>query len=199
MPPGRPRTFDRDQVLDGALAVFWHKGFSATTTRDLEATLGINQSSLYNTFGSKEDLLDEVLQRYQHGLDRAVLEPLRESDGGLEAIEAFLSALASWITDDGRRGCLVARLIGEGGDYSDAVSRRIESYRTEMRAAIKSALIRAVEAGEIPASTLERRLEVLTGSVLGLNLAAQGPAGAAGVRRLAAANKEEIADWRIAA
>ena len=195
MPRGRPREFDRERALDGAMDAFWRNGVARTTTRRLEAAIGINASSLYNAFGSKDGLLAEVVARYQRGLQEHVLSALGRTGSGLGAIDAFLARLARWISDDGRCGCLVSRLIGEGDDHGEVVAGLVAGYRRQLRAGLRAALQRAAAAGEIAPGTVDRRVEVLTGMVLGLNLAAQGPAGAAGVRRLAAAYRREVAGW----
>ncbi len=192
---GRPREFDRERVLDGAMDAFWRNGAGATTTRDLERELGINPSSLYNAFGSKDGLIAEVLGRYRERMDAHVLAPLADATGGLEAIDDFFARLAHWLTRDGCRGCLVSRLVAEGGDHGETVTRMIRDHGRGLRAGLRSALAGAAASGEIPAATRERRLEVLTGMVFGLSLAAQGSSGAAGVRRIADADRREIASW----
>ncbi len=57
----RPREFDRDQVVDRAVDVFWRKGFEATSIRDLVEATGLNRGSLYNTFGDKAGLFEAAL------------------------------------------------------------------------------------------------------------------------------------------
>ena len=49
-----------DRLLDTAAALFWEKGFAATTTREIAAALGIQQASLYYHMASKEDLLYQI-------------------------------------------------------------------------------------------------------------------------------------------
>ena len=53
---GRPKKYDREAVLDRAMQAFWRNGYEATSTADLEAQMGVNRSSLYAEFGSKEAL-----------------------------------------------------------------------------------------------------------------------------------------------
>ena len=36
-----------ERVLDTAAALFWEKGYAATTTREIAAAVGIQQASLY--------------------------------------------------------------------------------------------------------------------------------------------------------
>ncbi|MDH3705515.1 MAG: TetR/AcrR family transcriptional regulator, partial [Acidimicrobiia bacterium] len=66
---GRPRTFDEEQVLDRALEVFWQRGYQGATARVLEAELDITQSSIFNAFGSKRNLLGLALDGYERRID----------------------------------------------------------------------------------------------------------------------------------
>ncbi|ROQ27644.1 TetR/AcrR family transcriptional regulator [Gallaecimonas pentaromativorans] len=60
----RSTLFNRQQALDDAMALFWQKGFYATSMKDLEKTLDMRPGSIYATFGSKEGLFQEALARY---------------------------------------------------------------------------------------------------------------------------------------
>ncbi|MEK9754967.1 MAG: helix-turn-helix domain-containing protein, partial [Rhodospirillaceae bacterium] len=61
----RPREFNREQVLERAMQVFWSKGYAATSMRDLTEAMGLSKSSLYDTFGSKHDLFLESIDFYR--------------------------------------------------------------------------------------------------------------------------------------
>src|SRR5688572_11869874 len=62
-PRGRPRSFDPDEVLDKARAVFWNLGYAATSLDDLAAATGLNRPSLYAAFGDKHALYIAALRR----------------------------------------------------------------------------------------------------------------------------------------
>lgn len=62
-PRGRPRSFDPDEVLDKARAVFWNLGYAATSLDDLAAATGLNRPSLYAAFGDKHALYLAALAR----------------------------------------------------------------------------------------------------------------------------------------
>ena len=62
-PRGRPRSFDPDEVLDKARAVFWNLGYAATSLDDLAAATGLNRPSLYAAFGDKHALYMAALER----------------------------------------------------------------------------------------------------------------------------------------
>ena len=59
----RPREFDADTALERAMAMFWSKGYEATSLDDLCEVTGLSRSSLYATFGSKRDLLLRSVDR----------------------------------------------------------------------------------------------------------------------------------------
>lgn len=61
---GRPRAFDRDRAILDAARLFWRRGYSGTSTRDLTAALGLSTSSLYAAFGSKAGLFEEAVRTY---------------------------------------------------------------------------------------------------------------------------------------
>ncbi|MEX2549015.1 MAG: TetR/AcrR family transcriptional regulator [Nitriliruptoraceae bacterium] len=194
---GRPRGFDLDDALDAALELFWREGFRATSTRDLEATLGVNQSSLYHAFGSKAELLAAALDRYERRIDAALVEPLEGSPLGLEAIEDFFSNLHRWITHDGKRGCLVINLMAEDGGADTAITRRTRRYRRRVRSALHTALDRAARSGEIAPTALDERSELLFGMVLGLNIAVRGGASRAEIGGIMTGVQQQIGAWRL--
>ena len=53
----------RNQILDGALALFLEKGFASTTIRDICARSGVNQASLYDYVANKQDILRRSMNR----------------------------------------------------------------------------------------------------------------------------------------
>ena len=63
--PGRPREFEIDDVVDRAIEVFRERGYEASSMADIERATGLNTSSIYNTFGSKQALFSQSLARYE--------------------------------------------------------------------------------------------------------------------------------------
>lgn len=56
----------RERILDAAANLFAQKGFYAVSIREITRTVGIKESSLYNHFRSKEQLLEEILDLFQY-------------------------------------------------------------------------------------------------------------------------------------
>lgn len=55
----------RERILDAAAELFARKGFYAVSVREITRTVGIKESSLYNHFRSKEQILEDILDLYQ--------------------------------------------------------------------------------------------------------------------------------------
>ncbi|WP_217913676.1 TetR/AcrR family transcriptional regulator [Miltoncostaea marina] len=197
MPRGRPREFDVDDALDAAMRLFWRRGFRATTTRDLERALGVGQSSITSAFGAKADLAAAALDRYLARLRAGLIDPLRDADAGLSAIDAFLAGLSDWHCADGGRGCLIGRLMCDGAHEEPPIAARVGEYRRALRAALDAALARAVRAGELPAGGLEERRELLVAVILGMNLAVRAGYDVEAQRALARAGRAQVAAWRL--
>lgn len=183
-PTGRPRQFNETLALDQALELFWAQGYRGTTLRDLESQVGVTQSSLYNAFGSKQQLLDSALDRYESRVGDELLQPLEESSEGLAAIESFLVALGAWIRAGDRRGCLIVNLMAEDGGGTDGITKRTRAYRRRVRTALSNSLERAVGRKETNGEDTQARADLLLTFVLGLNVAARGGASEAEVSRM---------------
>ena len=60
----RPREFDEATALEAAIECFWHRGYEATSVRDLADKMGISGPSLYNAYGDKRALFAQALEHY---------------------------------------------------------------------------------------------------------------------------------------
>ncbi len=61
---GRPREFDDSAVIDAAMDVFWTHGYEGTSAQALVDGTGLGRGSLYNAFGNKLNLCEEVIVEY---------------------------------------------------------------------------------------------------------------------------------------
>ena len=56
--------FDRDEVIDKTMMLFWENGYNASSMQQIVDTTGLKPGSIYHSFGSKEKLFREVLNNY---------------------------------------------------------------------------------------------------------------------------------------
>lgn len=133
---GRPRSFERETVLDNALKVFWEHGFQSTSLADLTAATGLNKPSLYAAFGDKEALYLQALERYVHSEIAQRLQLLDAHEDARTALAVFLRSMAALFTDAQQPGgCFIINGTADQGG-------------TTMPAQIETALQQALQAGE---------------------------------------------------
>jgi AcrR family transcriptional regulator len=55
----------KDKIFDVSIELFSKKGFNAVSIRDIAAEVGIKQSSLYNHFTSKDEILKDIYELFK--------------------------------------------------------------------------------------------------------------------------------------
>ncbi len=194
---GRPREFDRDEVIEKAMSLFWEKGFEATSMADIVEVTGLNKSSIYNTFGSKEELFALILDAYLERRVGMVTQMLTEGSAGLADIELFLSFVREEaFGEGGRMGCLAVNTSTELACTDEAMSEMSIGFRDDMRTALRAALTRAEAAGEIEKGTVERDVAILVAFMLSLPVITRSGASPAELEGHFAAIEALLADWR---
>lgn len=109
---GRPRSFDQDQVVEGALELFWRRGYTATSLRDLKGELGVLPGSLYAAYGDKHTLFLRALERYVDAARGQAAEFAAEGPVLPRIRELLLSVLQAAQTTPGR-GCMLGNTAAE--------------------------------------------------------------------------------------
>jgi TetR/AcrR family transcriptional regulator, transcriptional repressor for nem operon len=169
----RTKEFEPGEALDAAMQLFWRNGYAATSIRDLLDGMGIGYGSLYNTFGDKHALFLACLDRFRELRTSWIDEVLEDS--GLSGIEeVFRRTVDGLVGFEPRRGCLLANTAVELGPHDAEVAAKISRYVRHTEAVFERALIRAQEAGEIPADRDPRALaRFLVNALHGLRVLAR--------------------------
>ena len=85
----RPPEFDRGKALNEALALFWRKGYQATSLSDLLAAMAIGRSSFCSAFTDKRTLYVECTDLFAaRMMDR--LERARDGKPPIDVLRDFL-------------------------------------------------------------------------------------------------------------
>jgi AcrR family transcriptional regulator len=194
---GRRPAYEVSAVIGAACDLFWDRGYRMTSIGDLEERTGLDRSSLYHAFGSKQGLFEAALARYvEEFQDR--LGGMLEAGVGLDAVAGFFAGMAQAFRADparNARGCLMVNTVAEL-DPGDPIATRLgAAYRDGIRKAFAAALGQAAGRGEVEPALVDQRANLLASMVMGLFLTARiDPADAAGVCDAAAA---EVASWRL--
>jgi TetR/AcrR family transcriptional repressor of nem operon len=105
----RKREFDYDQAIERATRLFWRKGYSNTSLRDLLKVMGVGEGSFYNTVKSKEHLFLLCLKHYNDTVSRRRLNALFSEPSVKKGIRAFFRMVLDELDDPTTpRVCLLA-------------------------------------------------------------------------------------------
>jgi TetR/AcrR family transcriptional repressor of nem operon len=152
MTPGRPLEFDPDEALDAAVEVFWDRGYEATSITNLLEAMALSKSSLYQAFGSKQQLFERCLARYADGLSARMRTALEEGASGRRFIEeTFMAVARTAQAPAGAKGCLVANSASELGQREPALAAPVANGLDRFARVFAEAVTRAQRAGEIRA------------------------------------------------
>ncbi|PNH82139.1 TetR/AcrR family transcriptional regulator [Vibrio diazotrophicus] len=119
----RKSNFDRDEKLVQAMELFWQKGYANTAISDLIDSLQINRFSLYNSFGDKQNLYYEALEKYLSSVSIPTLSSLENQDASLEELEQFLKQFAQ-MQRLNNRGCFMQNALVEHAGTDDTVLQK---------------------------------------------------------------------------
>ena len=167
----RPKSFDRYEVLEQAMNLFWDSGYRATSIQDLENHLGINRVSLYREFGNKHDLFLAALDHYSEKVIDSGLAVLISPPDGLASIQRFFEMTLEATERGNWRSCLMSNSASELARHDRDTARRTEQSVARLEGAFLGALTRARGLGELASDAdLPSVAQYLTTLQLGLVL-----------------------------
>lgn len=145
---GRPRTFDRERVVEVAMDSYWREGLDAISLNEICRRAAVSKPGLYREFGGEDGLMDAALEHYASTVlvaNFAAVDP--------EAtFQQVLSALVAAFTDPERAGpvgCLLARMQHAGDHLGPKTAARVEALRNHARAAFAELIEKAKQRGEV--------------------------------------------------
>lgn len=147
---GRRKTYDRDEITERAMRLFWTQGFHATSTRDLAEAMGVNPFSLYAEFGSKEALYEASVRRYEAQVVGGHFGRLETATSSLEDVRQVLEKFGDApLHPSSGMGCLLCNGSTEQAPSVEASRLTTERFVARMQAAFENALTHAARRGEL--------------------------------------------------
>lgn len=165
--PRQPQ-FDRQKVLDRALALFWSDGYEASSVSRLLAVMDLNRGSLYGSFGGKSALYSEVLDHYMAMLCKNLFScSLLTTEDPKKAITSFYQKAFVEQEDKDKlaNGCLFFNAISELNKTEPELAGKAIKAIAWIRQLFLSRLVEAQQAGQI---SPEKDPEALSDYLIGL-------------------------------
>ena len=141
----RPREFDTEAALNGAMNVFWALGYDGASLPDLLTGMGISRGSLYKAFTDKKTLFLTILEHYEADQVAMAVTALTDktTPDGMDRIRAVFGNVVATARNGDRRGCLLctaaAGPANDDPEISAAVARLLDQMEQGFRAALDDA------------------------------------------------------------
>jgi AcrR family transcriptional regulator len=160
-------TDTKQKILDAAERLIAEQGYAATSLRQIIAEAGVNLASVHYHFGSKEELLDELVARKVNPvnekrlamLERAVAEAAPGAPPVEKILEGFMAPMAQAASQSPQFVKVMGRIQAEGlregiaAKHFKPVSGR---FIVELRKAVP----------ELPEEEFQWRVQFLIGSTI---------------------------------
>ncbi|MPY81490.1 MAG: TetR family transcriptional regulator, partial [Actinophytocola sp.] len=119
----RARVTDDAALIKAAASVFRAKGYRGTTISDIADAAGISRPTLYSYAGSKQWLLDRIIQRLLDDISALLADDYRAGDTPWQRLDAVV---ARHVTSAVENGGFYAILLSEESELSPEMR---ENYR----------------------------------------------------------------------
>ena len=137
----------KQKILDTAERLFGEHGYDATSLRQIIAEAGVNLAAIHYHFGSKQELLDELILRKASPvneqrialLDRAVAQAGSGPLAVEKVLEAFMGPMSSAAEQNPQFVRVMGRLHAEGL-LPTVVQRHFQPVIVRFRTAMQRAL-----------------------------------------------------------
>ena len=145
---GRPKTLDRDRLLQTALIQYWSKGPANVSISDICNLTGASKPSVYREFGSDDGLKKAVLKLY-HGLAiQPVIDILEKNQPPTDAIDALIG----FMTQDRAalnipQGCLFVMMRAQSERLGPSTYDKLNKVHHDLLAAYAEWIERAKRHG----------------------------------------------------
>ena len=156
---GRSASFETDVVIGKCMKQFWDHGFEKTSISDLEACTGLKRTSLYNSFGNKDELFRTVIEYYIDTQCVYWTDILLGSENLIDGLDRLVTTMISDNFDKSHpTGCLITYSAAGIEHHCEAVSEAINRAHGVMIEGISTAIQRDIDAGLLSSSVDIRSL-----------------------------------------
>ncbi|WP_033338255.1 TetR/AcrR family transcriptional regulator [Catenuloplanes japonicus] len=151
------RTPARQRLLDAAEELFYAEGVHTVGIDRVIEHAGVARGSLYNAFGSKDELVRAYLQRRADRMFARIEAAVERQESARDRLLAIFDAQADWLAAPTYNGCAFARAAAESPPDGVAIACSRE-YRSRLIALLTTL---ATEAGAPQPADLARQLLLL--------------------------------------
>jgi AcrR family transcriptional regulator len=123
----------RHRILATAAELFYSQGYNLTGINQLIEEAGVAKASLYQNFGSKEEVLEAYLEEVSADWFQTLNERVAMYTSPFEKVHASFDLIAEFMQCHAFRGCNFQNATTEVPDTQDSVRQLIKNHKSRMR------------------------------------------------------------------
>ena len=153
-------TFQRNEILQSAAALFAQKGFGATTLQEVASAVGLKRTAFYYYFPSKEKLLTALVEESTFTLQRRLTDVAERTDmAPPEMLRIVVGDYGSWILSHPTEFRFVSRTEFElppamAADHDRAKRQLLDSFVDIIRRGIEQGYFKVTDARVVALSII---------------------------------------------
>ena len=163
---GPDKQFDEIKALGKAMDIFWEKGFSATSMRDLVKGMGINRASMYQTYGNKHALFMAAVDQYVNASLTEIKKILMEPDSPLNKLKHLFEQFLKQSLRGKKNSCFMNNSAVELGPRDPELAAKVRYFWAQFEDIFNDVLTQAVQQNELAHNTNTRQFAVLLNNTL---------------------------------
>jgi TetR/AcrR family transcriptional repressor of nem operon len=133
---------------------FWEHGFDKTSIGDLENCTGLKRTSLYNSFGNKDDLFKAVIDYFIKTQCAYWVDIMHSEDRFIDGVDKLMGTMISENFDTRHpTGCLITYSAAGIDHHCDDIKKAIRHGHEMTISGIKQALEKGIRNGELEPAT----------------------------------------------
>ncbi|WP_461452463.1 TetR/AcrR family transcriptional regulator [Mucilaginibacter sp.] len=139
--------FNEDEAIQKAMEVFWKKGYSGASLRDLTDAMKINSSSLYNTIGDKHELFAKCIKHYTESRMQEAKKRAESAPSPFIALTNFINDAVDVIIND--NSCMAIKTTFEIAADDESIQAILKADNDFTNDLLRSLITKSIEKGEI--------------------------------------------------
>lgn len=181
----RPREFNEDKALEGAMNVFWAHGYEGASLPELLKGMGLTRGSLYKAYKDKKSLFINILHRYDEAEVEKATQLLGDENlkDGLDRIDKLFASVLSAIEQEDYRGCLLCSAAAGPAHNDKQISEAVHILLNKMKLGFEIALKDSSQHAELSKERLGQLADLLLTQYVGLRILSRSQASKETLKR----------------
>ena len=146
---GRPKTLDRDQILQTALMAYWEQGPANVSINDICNLTGASKPGVYREFESDDGLKRSVLEHYCSLAIQPVIDILERDQPTLDTLDALIGFMTQERAALGLpSGCLFVMMRAQLQHFGPSTREKLTMLRSDLLGHYETWIERSKSRGE---------------------------------------------------